>query len=80
MTAPEGVTFAVDGQTKVAVRGADRELVGETAMPCPTDELVEMMFGRVLTAAERPRVEIGDQALRLDDVTFRDRDLTTPDL
>jgi len=55
-------------------------LVGEAAMPCPTDELVEMMFGRVLTRAERPRVEIGDQVLRLDDVTFRDRELTMPDL
>jgi large subunit ribosomal protein L6 len=31
MPAPEGVSFALDGQTKIAVQGADRELVGETA-------------------------------------------------
>lgn len=31
MSAPAGVSFGVDGQTKVAVMGADKELVGETA-------------------------------------------------
>lgn len=28
---PEGISFSVDGQTKVAVHGIDKQLVGETA-------------------------------------------------
>jgi len=31
MIAPEGVTFAVDGNTTVLVSGADKELVGNEA-------------------------------------------------
>jgi len=30
-TAPEGITFAVDGQTKLGVQGIDKQLVGEVA-------------------------------------------------
>lgn len=29
--APEGISFSVDGQTKLAVHGIDKQLVGETA-------------------------------------------------
>ena len=32
---PEGISFSVDGQTKVAVHGIDKQLVGETAANIP---------------------------------------------
>lgn len=31
VTAPEGISFKVDGQTKISVVGIDKQLVGETA-------------------------------------------------
>ncbi len=55
-------------------------VVGTSAMPCPSDRLVQMMFGKVLVEAEPPAVEPGEVVLRLEDVTVADRGLATTDL
>jgi len=54
--------------------------VGEAEMPCPTDRLVEMMFGKVLVEAEPTTVPPGDPVVELDSVTLRERTITTADL
>lgn len=41
------------------------KVVGERTLPCPADELVELMFGEVVVSSERPVVEIGSPALRV---------------
>jgi simple sugar transport system ATP-binding protein len=56
------------------------KVVGETPLPCPTDRLVEMMFGRVITPAGRSEAPPGARALHLDGVTLSERLLTTSDL
>jgi simple sugar transport system ATP-binding protein len=56
------------------------KVVGTTAMPCPTEQLVEMMFGRVIAERQPVPVPPGDEALRLDAVTVTDRGLTIRDL
>ncbi len=40
-------------------------VVGERALPCPADELVELMFGDLVVSSARPPVEIGAPALRV---------------
>ncbi len=55
-------------------------VVGRTLMPCPVEQLVEMMFGQVLAQPEPVTVEPGDVALRLEGVTVTDRGLSTSDL
>jgi ABC-type uncharacterized transport system ATPase subunit len=49
------------------------KVAGETDMPCPTDRLVELMFGKVLPRQEAPTVEHGDTVLELDSVVLRER-------
>jgi ABC-type uncharacterized transport system ATPase subunit len=49
------------------------KVVGESDMPCPTDRLVELMFGKVLPRPEAPAVEQGDIVLDLDSVVLRGR-------
>jgi ABC-type uncharacterized transport system ATPase subunit len=44
------------------------KVVGETALPCPTERLVEMMFGRVLAPPQREEVELGEPVLELQGV------------
>lgn len=44
------------------------KVVGQTDLPCSTDRLVEMMFGRVLVSGERPAADLGDAVLELDSV------------
>jgi general nucleoside transport system ATP-binding protein len=56
------------------------KVVGSTAMPCPTDKLVEMMFGKVLAEPEPVTVEPGDVSLHLGGLTVADRGLLTSDL
>ncbi len=51
--------------TRVSVMRRGR-LVGEAALPCPTEQLVEMMFGRVLTPPPREAAGLGDPVLELD--------------
>ena len=56
------------------------EVVGETTLPCPPEQLVEMMFGKIVVPADREDASLGVPALRLDGVTLHDRLLTTDDL
>jgi len=56
------------------------KVVGTAEMPCPTDRLVEMMFGRVLAEPEPVSGEPGDAVLRLDGATVVERGLSTTDL
>jgi general nucleoside transport system ATP-binding protein len=64
---------------EVAVMRRGR-VVGAAAMPCPVDQLVEMMFGKVLVEPEPVPVDPGSPVLRLDGVTVTDRGLSTSDL
>jgi simple sugar transport system ATP-binding protein len=56
------------------------EVVGETTLPCPPEQLVEMMFGKIVVPADREEASLGVPALHLDGVTLHDRLLTTADL
>jgi simple sugar transport system ATP-binding protein len=49
------------------------KVVGEAEMPCPTERLVELMFGQVLAQPERPAVEHADVVLELDSVVLKER-------
>jgi simple sugar transport system ATP-binding protein len=51
--------------TRVSVMRRGR-VVGEAALPCSTDRLVEMMFGRVLTPPRREAAPQGEVVLELD--------------
>ena len=55
------------------------KVVGTTSMPSPTDQLVEMMFGKVLAQPEPVAAELGDPTLRLDGITVTERGLSTSD-
>ncbi|HZQ58799.1 MAG TPA: ATP-binding cassette domain-containing protein [Acidimicrobiales bacterium] len=65
--------------SEVAVMRRGR-VVGATSMPCPADELVEMMFGKVFAAPEPVSVELGATELCLDGMTVSDRGIATRDL
>jgi ABC-type uncharacterized transport system ATPase subunit len=58
--------------TRVTVMRQGR-VVGEAALPCPTEHLVEMMFGRVLTPPPREAAGLGDPVLELDGVRPAER-------
>jgi simple sugar transport system ATP-binding protein len=55
-------------------------VVGEAEMPCPTERLVEMMFGRVFTESELTPSPLGEPVLELDRATLRERTITTSEL
>lgn len=56
------------------------QVIGHVTAPFTTDRLVEMMFGEVVVAGERPPAPIGDTALQLDNVTVGDKLITVSDL
>ena len=56
------------------------KLVGETCVPCPTENLVEMMFGQVPPRSSRPAFEPGDPVMELQNVTLETYHLTLKDL
>jgi len=56
------------------------QVIGHVIAPFTTDRLVEMMFGEVVVAGERPSAPIGDTALQLDKVTVDDELITVSDL
>ncbi len=60
---------------KVTVLRAGR-VVGAADLPCPTEQLVRMMFGDVVVTEQREDVELGPPALAMRDVTLRDDLLT----
>lgn len=45
------------------------KLAGQCNIPCPNEQLVEIMFGQVLSAPQRATVDLGEPALELRDVT-----------
>jgi len=56
------------------------KLVGQADLPCPSEQLVEMMFGKVVVPSDRAPSGLGGEALRMEGVTLSDRLLTTADL
>ena len=56
------------------------KVIGETAMPCPTEKLVQMMFGQAIEVGARPIVDQGSCLLQLDKVSLSDHLLTVPDI
>ncbi|MCJ7726534.1 MAG: ATP-binding cassette domain-containing protein, partial [Acidimicrobiia bacterium] len=56
------------------------KLVGVADLPCSTETLVEMMFGKVIVPSDRAAASIGDEVLSIENVTLSDRLLTTSDL
>jgi ABC-type uncharacterized transport system ATPase subunit len=51
-------------------------VVGKRDLPCPTSELVELMFGGEVEIGERPVVSLGEPRLVVSDLTVRDRLVT----
>jgi len=56
-------------QVTVLRRG---RVAGQVTMPCPTDRLVELMFGQVLVSGERQEMPLGQPALELLDLAVAD--------
>lgn len=56
------------------------KLVGEIDVPCSNEELVGMMFGQVPEQSERPRFDMGDPVLEVQNATISDRRLTIKDV
>jgi ABC-type uncharacterized transport system ATPase subunit len=56
-------------QVTVLRRG---QVAGQVTMPCPTDRLVELMFGQVLISGERQEMPLGQPALELLDLAVAD--------
>ncbi len=55
-------------------------VAGEEEMPCPTDRLVELMFGQVLAESDRSAVQWGEAVLELESVTLQEGSLAAGDL
>lgn len=55
-------------------------VAGEEEMPCPAERLVALMFGQVLSQAERPAVDPGEVVLELAAASLQDGSLTTEEL
>jgi ABC-type uncharacterized transport system ATPase subunit len=55
------------------------KVTGEAFMPCPTDVLVQMMFGRAVTRRKRSNVDPGKPVLEFDHVTLSDWRLEVKD-
>ena len=54
-------------------------VTGEAFMPCPTDVLVQMMFGQTVTLRKRSNVDLGKPILEFDHVTLSDWRLEVKD-
>jgi general nucleoside transport system ATP-binding protein len=63
----------------VAVMRAGK-LIGTRRLPCSADELVGLMFGRVIVEPEAPPLEFGKAVIRFDNATFSDRGLVANDV
>jgi simple sugar transport system ATP-binding protein len=55
-------------------------VVGTAAMPCPADELVGLMFGKVFAVPQPASVGLGPPVLRLEGLTVSERAVTTSDV
>jgi ABC-type uncharacterized transport system ATPase subunit len=56
------------------------KLVGGIDIPCPTEKLVEMMFGQVPVRSARPEYALGDPVLELVDLQIPTYRLTVKDI
>ncbi|MFP3852829.1 MAG: ABC transporter ATP-binding protein [Anaerolineales bacterium] len=56
------------------------ELVGEVERPYDLDELVKMMFGKIIEVGERQQIDKGDTALRLENLSLEDHRLLIQDV
>jgi ABC-type uncharacterized transport system ATPase subunit len=56
------------------------QVTGEATMPCPTDQLVQMMFGQEIALSKRPVLPLGEPVLELDHATVSDWRLEVKDL
>ena len=56
------------------------QLVGETCVPCPTENLVEMMFGQVPARSSRPAFEPGNPVVELQNASLATYHLTVKDI
>jgi ABC-type uncharacterized transport system ATPase subunit len=65
--------------SKVTVM-AHGKVTGEVAMPCPTEELVQMMFGQTITVGNCCSVVLGQSVLELEDITVGDWRLNVKNL
>jgi ABC-type uncharacterized transport system ATPase subunit len=59
---------------------AHGKVTGENEMPCPTERLVEMMFGRAIKVGKRSAVSLGKTVLDLSHFTLNDWRLEVKDL
>jgi ABC-type uncharacterized transport system ATPase subunit len=57
--------------SKVTVM-AHGKVTGEVVMPCPTEELVQRMFGRTITVGKRCAGAFGKSVLELENITVSD--------
>jgi general nucleoside transport system ATP-binding protein len=48
------------------------KVTGEATMPCPTDRLVQMMFGQCITVRKRSNVDLGEPVLEIDHLAISD--------
>jgi simple sugar transport system ATP-binding protein len=64
---------------KVTVMRQGR-VVGESALPVPATQLVEMMFGQIIAESDRPPVDVGGANLVLDGVSVTERHMTMEDV
>jgi simple sugar transport system ATP-binding protein len=51
---------------------AHGKITGEVAMPCPTEELVQMMFGQPIAVGTRCAIPLGEPVLELENTTVKD--------
>jgi simple sugar transport system ATP-binding protein len=65
------------GKVTVLAHG---KVTGECEMPCPTEKLVEMMFGQTLTVGKRFPLPLGNSVLDLSHLTLSDWRLEVKDL
>ena len=56
------------------------KLVGETEVPCPTEKLVQMMFGQVPERSPRPPFSLGEPVLEARDLLVRTYRLALEDV
>ena len=49
------------------------QVIGQTALPVPSEQLVEMMFGEVVVERERPLVTLGSPAVELRSASLQER-------
>jgi ABC-type uncharacterized transport system ATPase subunit len=59
---------------------AHGKVTGGCEMPCPTEKLVEMMFGQTITVGKRSAVPLGNSILELSNLTLNDWRLEVKDL